>query len=226
MWKTLVKEFITNDYKRVVQAVLDQAFQEEETSNFEFPLMIEVSVHLYALLYAMTGCDEQGNISGVVSIGQDITGRLGQEQEYSHLIDTVNALIFGVDILGCIKLWNKSASRLIGYGTEAVMGCFPLSRNSSPTISKLLCKLCLSKRWKGVRIEFPLFTKRGTHIELLLNATTRQDEQGNMFGVVGIGQDITARSLQEVEYSKLINTANASILGINTVGRVNVGFNV
>jgi PAS domain S-box-containing protein len=69
--------------------------------------------------------------------------------------------------------------------------------------------------------EFPLLTKSGTRIELLLNATTRRDEQGNVFGVVGIGQDITARLAQEVEYLKLINTANAPIFGTNTVGRVN-----
>jgi hypothetical protein len=72
VWKILVEEFITNEYKKVVQAMLDQAFQGEETGNFEFPLMIEVVVHLKALLNAMTRCDEQGNISGVVGIGQDI----------------------------------------------------------------------------------------------------------------------------------------------------------
>jgi PAS domain-containing protein len=70
----LVKEFITNEYKTVVQAVLDQAFQGEETGNFEFPHMMEVGVHLDSLLNAMIRCNERGNISGVVSIGQDITG--------------------------------------------------------------------------------------------------------------------------------------------------------
>jgi PAS domain S-box-containing protein len=79
MWKILVKEFITNEYKMVVQAVLDQAFQGEETGNFEFPLMIEVGVHLNALLNAMNHCDKQGNISGLVSIRHDITGRLAQK---------------------------------------------------------------------------------------------------------------------------------------------------
>ena len=30
--------------------------------------------------------------------------------------------------------------------------------------------------------EFPLITKKGAHIEVLLNATTRRDEQGNIIG--------------------------------------------
>ncbi len=41
---------------------------------------------------------------------------------------------------------------------------------------------------------------------------TQSDEQGNVIGVVGIGQDIMARMAQEVEYSKLIDSANARIL--------------
>ena len=55
-------------------------------------------------------------------IGQDITGRLAQEREYTRLIDTANAPIFGVDTQGRVNVWNKCAMRLIGYSTEEVMG--------------------------------------------------------------------------------------------------------
>ena len=67
-----------------------------------------------------------------------------------------------------------------------------------------------------------MITKNGVRIEVLLNATTRRDGQGNIIGVVGIGQDITARLAQEREYSKLIDSANAPIFGVDTFGRVNV----
>ncbi len=172
MGKILVKEFITNEYKMVAQAMLDQAFQGEETVNFEFPLMMEVGVHLDTLLNAMTHCNEQGNISGVVSIGQDITGQLAQEQEYSCLIDTANALMFGVDTLGCINLWNKSASQLIGFGTEEVMGC-PLIQefitiNFNTAVQAVLVKMLEGDETKNFK--FPLFTKSGTHFELLITA--------------------------------------------------------
>ena len=65
-------------------------------------------------------------------------------------------------------------------------------------------------------------TKGGVRLDVLLNATTRRDEQGNIIGVVGIGQDITGRLAQEREYSRLIDTANAPIFGVDTFGRVNV----
>ena len=43
-----------------------------------------------------------------------------------------------------------------------------------------------------------------------------------MVGVVGIGQDITARIAQEREYAWLIDTANAPIFGIDKNSNVNV----
>ena len=83
----------------------------------------------------------------------------------------------------------------------------------------------LDKALDGVEtanFEFPLITKAGARIEVLLNATTRRNEHGKVIGVVGIGQDITARLAQEREYSKLIDNANAPIFGVDTQGRVNV----
>ena len=74
------------------------------------------------LLNATSRRDEQGNVIGVVGIGQDITDRLAQEREYSKLIDTANAPIFGVDTLGRVNVWNQCAMRLVGYSTEEVMG--------------------------------------------------------------------------------------------------------
>jgi PAS domain-containing protein len=83
----------------------------------------------------------------------------------------------------------------------------------------------LDKALDGIEtanFEFPLITKAGARIEVLLNATTRRNEHGKVIGVVGIGQDITARLAQEREYSKLIDNANAPIFGVDTQGRVNV----
>eukprot|EP00629_Pelagomonadales_sp_RCC1024_P012768 CAMPEP_0119271758 /NCGR_PEP_ID=MMETSP1329-20130426/8221_1 /TAXON_ID=114041 /ORGANISM="Genus nov. species nov., Strain RCC1024" /LENGTH=187 /DNA_ID=CAMNT_0007271809 /DNA_START=95 /DNA_END=655 /DNA_ORIENTATION=+ len=47
---------------------------------------------------------------------------LVQEQEYARLIDTANAPIFGVDSAGKVDVWNRCASRLMGFPVEEVMG--------------------------------------------------------------------------------------------------------
>ena len=116
--QNLVQEFITNEYKAAVSTVLKLALQGEETANFEFPLITKHGVRIEVLLNATTRRDEQGNIIGVVGIGQDITGRIAQEREYSKLIDSANAPIFGVDTNGRVNVWNQCARKLVGYNTD------------------------------------------------------------------------------------------------------------
>ena len=81
---------------------------------------------------------------------------------------------------------------------------------------------------EAANFEFPLYTKTGERVEVLLNATTRRDATGNVTGLVGVGQYITERKVAEKQsetvandLTKLIDTANAPILGIDTEGRVN-----
>jgi len=88
MGHNLVNEFITEDFRASVQEVLDKALQGQEDSNFAFPLVTKDGRRLEILLNATSRRDDKGLIIGVVGIGQDITARLAQEQEYSRLIDT------------------------------------------------------------------------------------------------------------------------------------------
>jgi PAS domain-containing protein len=92
------------------------------TENFEFPLITKSGARIEVLLNATTRRDELGKVIGVVGIGQDITARLAQEREYSKLIDTANAPIFGVGTDGAVNVWNQCAMRLVGYTINEVMG--------------------------------------------------------------------------------------------------------
>ena len=95
--QNLVKEFITKDYQASVGMVIDRALRGDETANYEFPLMTKDGIRIEILLNATARRNPDGKIIGVVGIGQDITGRIAQEREYTRLIDTANAPIFGVD---------------------------------------------------------------------------------------------------------------------------------
>ena len=94
----------------------------EETANFEFPLVTKGGVVLQILLNATTRRDDRGRVVGVVGIGQDITARMNQEQEYARLIDAANAPIFGIDVEGRVNVWNQCAIRLTGFDAGDVMG--------------------------------------------------------------------------------------------------------
>ncbi len=224
MGRHLVNEFITDDYKERVQAVFRNALNGVETANFEFPLVTKAGARLEVLLNATTRRDAQNRVTGVVGIGQDITARIAQEQEYSRLIDTANAPIFGIDRNGLVNVWNRNASKLMGFAGEEVMGR-NLVKDVITDDYKERVQDVFTKALEGretANFEFPLVTKAGVSVRVLLNATTRRDDQGKATGVVGIGQDITARIAQEQEYARLIDTANAPIFGIDLEGRVNV----
>lgn len=114
MGRNLVTDFITEDYQISVGQVLQQAFKGIETSNYEFPLMTKANRRVQILLNATPRYDVAGEVVGVVGIGQDITERIAQEQEYVRLIDTANAPIFGVDTKGSINIWLVLVTFVIG----------------------------------------------------------------------------------------------------------------
>ena len=176
------------------------------------------------MLNATPRRDEFGHVIGMVGIGQDITARIAQEQEYSKLIDTANAPIFGVDTAGKVTVWNKCAARISGYSSEDTMG-HNLVQEFITEDFRASVQEVLDKALRGLEdsnFAFPLVTKDGRRLEILLNATSRRDVDSHIIGVVGIGQDITARLVQEQEYSRLIDTANAPIFGVDVDGKVNV----
>ncbi|RAW42384.1 hypothetical protein PC110_g1424 [Phytophthora cactorum] len=221
--KDLVVEFISEEYKIPVRSVLEKAFEGVETANFEFPLITKAGRRVEILLNATPRYNEHGEVKGMVGIGQDITERIAQEQEYSRLIDTANAPIFGVDANMCVNIWNRKAAQITNYSIGEVMGENLVETFISPEFRPIVAEV-LSQALTGVEtanFEFPLITRPGTRIEILLNATPRYDLNGNIVGVVGIGQDITDRIAQEHEYFRLIDTANAPIFGIDNNGRIN-----
>lgn len=222
--ENLVDEFIPQDYKVGVRDVLVKALEGNETANFEFPLITNTGRRVEILLNATTRYDEKGEVIGVVGIGQDITVRIAQEQEYSRLIDTANAPIFGVDMNGLVNIWNKKAAEITQYPTQFVLGKDLVQEFISEGYRNPV-GLVLSQAMNGMQtanFNFPLITRSGRRVEILLNATPRYNELGEIVGVVGIGQDITDRIAQEQEYARLIDTANAPIFGVDEDGLVNI----
>ena len=84
----------------------------------------------------------------------------------------------------------------------------------------------LSYRSSNYELELETKTKETRY--LLVNATTRRDQDGNTVGVVGVAQDVTETKKNENaitavarELRQLVDTANAPIFGIDTNGLVN-----
>ena len=185
---------------------MDKALQGVETSNYEFPLFTKSGDRLDVLLNSTTRRDARGNVIGVVGVGQNITelakARAEQERtadDLTRLIDTANAPIIGIDSLGRINEWNQSAARLTGFRKDEALGRDLVAEFITDDY-KAAVRDVLDKALQGVETsnyEFPLFTKSGRQIHLLLNATARRAKDATILGVIGIGQDISERKATE-----------------------------
>ena len=206
MGRDLVGEFITDDYKAAVREVLDKALLGIETSNYEFPLFTKSGDRLDVLLNSTTRRDARGNVIGVVGVGQNITelakARAEQERtadDLTRLIDTANAPIIGIDSSGHINEWNQSAEKLTGFRKDEAMGRDLVGEFITDDY-KAAVREVLDRALLGIETsnyEFPLFTKSGKEIYLLLNATSRRAKDATILGVIGIGQDISERKASE-----------------------------
>jgi PAS domain S-box-containing protein len=150
-------------------------------------------------------------------------------QDLTLLIDTANAPIFGIDAEGNVNEWNQKSAEITGFVADEVMGKSLVEdfirENHRESVNDVLQKALKGDNTSN--FEFPLYTKNNNLVRVLLNATTRRNAEGDIVGVIGVGQDITAESLarkeseqKSGELTQLIDTANAPIFGIDAVGRV------
>ena len=105
------------------------------------------------------------------------------------LIDTANAPIFGIDADGLVNEWNRKAVAITGYPREEVVGRDLVRKfitaEFQSSVQEVLQKALAGK--ETANFEFPLYTKDGKRVEVLLNAATRRNATGTVIGVVGVG---------------------------------------
>ena len=198
--KDLVQTYITEDYRESVKKVLDDALLGKETANYEFPLFAKDGQRVMVLLNSSTRRDAKGKITGVLGVGQDISEidklRTASEsiaKELRQFIETANAPIFGIDSNGLVNEWNQTSESITGFTKDEVLGKDLvqnyITEDYRESVKKVLDDALLGK--ETANYEFPLFTKSGQRVMVLLNSSTRRDINGGIIGVLGVGQDIT-----------------------------------
>ncbi|MFT4712556.1 MAG: PAS domain S-box-containing protein [Candidatus Azotimanducaceae bacterium] len=133
-------------------------------------------------------------------------------KDMTQLVDTANAPIFGIDAQGKVNEWNQQSEKITGYSKAEVMGrdlvADFITDDFKVSVGEVLDNALKGKETENY--EFPLFSKSGGRVDVLLNSTTRRDAFGKVVGVVGVGQDITElKSTQE----QVIQTSKLATLG-------------
>lgn len=150
--------------------------------------------------------------------------------DMTRLIDSANAPIFGIDRQGLVNEWNQAAVRLTGYAKEEVMGR-SLVQDYIASEYQVSVQAVMEKALSGEEtenFEFPLYSKGGERALVLLNASSRRDEQGEIVGVLGIGQDITEldkfRTELEVRVEERTIKLNQALEELEEVNRLKTEF--
>ncbi|CAK0837076.1 unnamed protein product [Prorocentrum cordatum] len=235
--RPLVRDFISAEHRSAVDQLLTDARNGKEAANFELSLATKSGKHIQILLNVTIRHDESGAVIGVLGVGQDITefrvdltGRSSIVDDLARFIDTANAPIFGIDKNGRVTEWNQKAAAISGYGKAECIGKVFVDTFLSDQFKKEVGDV-LSKALCGgdtTNLTFPLFTKDGYRREISLNATARRGANGDITGVIGVGQDVT--ELNQIsaqnhrmasDWQRLIETANAPIFGVDIYGNVN-----
>jgi PAS domain S-box-containing protein len=144
--------------------------------------------------------DGNGNIYKVIEIANDISKMVETRrtastiaQELRQFIETANAPIFGIDNKGCVNEWNETSEKVTGFKKEEVLGKnlvqTYITENYRESVKKVLDDALVGK--ETANFEFPLFTKDGKRVMVLLNSSSRKNTNGKIIGVLGVGQDIT-----------------------------------
>ena len=148
-----------------------------------------------------------------MGVGQDITLLVEQRalaarnnarsemalSELNLFIESANAPIFGIDPNGRINEWNAQAALITGYSKVEALGNnlveTYIDDEYKASVSDVLARALAGTN--TANYEFPLYSRGGGRVEILLNATTRRDVEGTITGVMGVGQDITLYREQE-----------------------------
>jgi PAS domain S-box-containing protein len=200
---------LTQDAKKI--DFLLRKIEREKTARAEAERLLEIkSKELYVANNELTSTNK--NLEHIVS--QRTEELVLKNKELIQFIDTANAPIFGVDIEGKINEWNQQSERITGYSKADVMGQ-DLVASYITDDYKMSVGEVLVQALKGEEVanfEFPLFTQSGNKVVIQLNSTTRRDSDGQVVGVVGVGQDITALNKVRAEQENERKVATALII--------------
>jgi len=128
-------------------------------------------------------------------------------KDLRQLLETANAPIFGIDGKGRIDEWNKAATAITGYGKKEALGT-DLVKSYIPDEFKKAVNKVIQNGLKGqgtTNFEFLVYAKSKQLVSLLLNVSVRRNAEGEIVGILGVGQDITELKEKEDQILAIAN---------------------
>ena len=154
--------------------------------------------------HSLTGPD--GQIQGVLSIGQDITARKAiesklqeSEQRFRSFVENVNDVLFALTPTGIFSYVSPQWKTTFGYELYETIGqpfiAFVHHDDVSACLEFMHRLVNTGKKQSGV--EYRVLSKDGTYQWYKANASIISDPVTETLTIVGIGRDITERKQAE-----------------------------
>ena len=114
-----------------------------------------------------------------------------------NILDSSSSIsILSTDLEGTVLFWNKGAENIFGYKADEMVGRQKIdilySDDETKRVTKELSASLLKDR-AGKSCEIKEVTKNGRELCIHLTLSPRFDENGEIVGILGIGEDITER---------------------------------
>jgi PAS domain S-box-containing protein len=148
---------------------------------------------------------------------RDITERKRIEKELKetntflqNILESSSSIsIISTDLEGNILYWNVGAENIFGYKAEEVVGTCKIGMlydDAEETEKKIEeVRTAIFEDKKGASCEVREVTRDGRKLWINLSLTPRLDENGQVIGILGIGEDITERKEIDRMKSEIIS---------------------
>jgi PAS domain S-box-containing protein/putative nucleotidyltransferase with HDIG domain len=136
----------------------------------------------------------------------------------SNIIESSSAIsLISTDLDQNIVYWNHGAENIFGYKSEEMVGKHKINKlyaegESDKRIAEIRSEV-FSKR-RGLSVEIREVTKDERDLWINMTLTPRVDENNNLIGILGIGEDITERKIAEEERNRSMEKLKKALEGI------------
>jgi len=158
--------------------------------------------------------DENGKFYGFRGIDRDITKRIKIEQKlkeseknYRELVNDANSIILRWDTKGKIKFINEFGETFLGYSKSGLVGkhvigtIVPKTETTGRDLVKLMEDISKNPETYKNNVNENI-TKYGRKVWISWTNKAIKDDQGNLIGILSVGNDITKQRLATLKISE------------------------
>jgi PAS domain S-box-containing protein len=117
---------------------------------------------------------------------------------------------------GRIVYWNRFAEELYGWEAQEVVGRYIVEimvpKENVQSATNIVASVRTGETWTG---EFTLRRRDGTHLTVVAADSPIFDEAGQLIGIVGVSQDVTALVRKRLELEEQVRERTAELRAAN-----------